>query len=100
MKLVLDKFLWLGFGIMAYGLLKVKRTRAFVEVRSDKENPLFVKLKRLDNVERVVLSGIVEEIDQRFGSPQAIILFGSFVRGEDLVRSDIDTATINNNVSM
>ena len=23
MKLVLDKFLWLGFGIMAYGLYKV-----------------------------------------------------------------------------
>lgn len=26
MKLVLDKFLWLGFGIMAYGLLQMYNT--------------------------------------------------------------------------
>ncbi|MBS3147526.1 nucleotidyltransferase domain-containing protein [Candidatus Woesearchaeota archaeon] len=76
------------------GLLCVKRTKAVVEVTANRDNALFTRLKRLENVRRVMLSGLVEVLDYAYGAPEAIVLFGSYGRGEDTLKSDIDVAVV------
>ncbi len=44
------------------------------------------------NLIRVYESGIIEEIHKRFQNPRAIILFGSYRKGDDNEKSDIDVA--------
>ena len=76
------------------GLLVKRATRAVVEVRANRESELFYRLKRISNLRNVYLSGLVDELLKEYGAPEAIILFGSYGRGEDTRRSDIDIAVI------
>src|SRR3989344_3349665 len=71
-------------------LLLTRKTKAVLEVRGNRDNPLFTQLKRLSNFRRIMLSGIVEFLNDAYGAPEAILLFGSYSRGEDTKKSDID----------
>lgn len=75
-------------------LLRTKKTKAVLEVTANRDNPLFVQLKRLSNLNHIVLSGLIEHLNEVYGAPEAIILFGSYSRGEDTAKSDIDLAII------
>lgn len=75
--------------------LLIKRiTRAIVEVTAQRENPLFYYLKRLYNLRQLYLSGFVDFLYKEYTAPEALVLFGSYSRGEDIQRSDIDIAII------
>ena len=58
--------------------------------RSDK----FIQIKRLFNVYLLYESGIVSFLRQRYEEPEAIVLFGSYSKGEDISKSDVDIAII------
>ncbi|MDP1695915.1 MAG: nucleotidyltransferase domain-containing protein [archaeon] len=45
--------------------------------------------KKLDNIKRIYKSGLIEHIKQELSNP-AIVIFGSFAKGEDTEESDID----------
>ena len=75
-------------------LLLTRKTKAVLEVRGNRDNPLFTQLKRLSNFRRIMLSGIVEFLNDAYGAPEAILLFGSYSRGEDTKKSDIDLAVV------
>ncbi len=75
------------------GLVTVRRTKAWTMVKANREEK-FRRLKRVHNLERVYASGLVDEIKQAYRWPHAIILFGSYSRGEDTEQSDIDIAII------
>ncbi len=49
--------------------------------------------KMLDNLSQILDSGLVEELEELYPGC-AIILFGSYARGEDTIDSDIDIAVI------
>ncbi|MBU3906994.1 MAG: nucleotidyltransferase domain-containing protein [Nanoarchaeota archaeon] len=55
----------------------------------DDDNGIFRFYKKLDILERLHFSGLLEQIDDKC-SPLCIILFGSALRGEDIETSDID----------
>ena len=76
------------------GLLIKHATRAVVEVRVNREKSTFITLKRLNNLRSLYLSGLVEHLNKEYVAPDAIILFGSYSRGEDTRTSDIDIAII------
>ena len=76
------------------GLLIKRATRAVVEVRVNRDAELFTRLKRLFNLRRIYISGIIDAIDLHYGAPEAIVLFGSYSRGEDVVKSDVDIAIV------
>lgn len=76
------------------GLLITRETRAVVEVRANRENPLFIALKRINNIRALYLLGLVDEINKAYSAPEAIVLFGSYSRGEDTKKSDVDIAVI------
>jgi predicted nucleotidyltransferase len=75
-------------------LLTTAENRAVKEVAANQDNPRFTLLKRIANIEEIMLSGIVEFLNEKYGTPSAIIVFGSYSRGEDRVDSDVDIAVL------
>ncbi len=56
----------------------------------------FICLKKCYNLLAVQESKLVELLKDKYEEPEAIVLFGSFARGEDNSKSDVDIAVITN----
>ncbi|OGX02023.1 MAG: hypothetical protein A2062_05015 [Omnitrophica WOR_2 bacterium GWA2_44_7] len=54
----------------------------------------FCRSKRVRNMEKLYQSGLIEYLVDEYESPKAIVLFGSFSRGDDIEASDIDIAIL------
>lgn len=52
------------------------------------------QLRQVVNLHLVHESGLVQTLVEAYGHPQAIVLFGSFARGEDSEASDVDVAVL------
>lgn len=63
------------------------------EVKANLENPNFKNLKRVYNLKEIYASGLFDYLSEKFPL-DTIILFGSYSKGEDTERSDIDIAII------
>ena len=74
-------------------VLKTKG-KVLTKVMANRENPDFIRHKRLYNLELIYTSGIVDCLSNAYNHPKNFILFGSFLRGDDIESSDIDIAVI------
>ena len=75
------------------GLVKLEKIGKKVWlIRANNESPVFIKWKIVSNLKIIYDSGIVEFLNEQYGNPKAIILFGSFRWGRDGKDSDIDIA--------
>ena len=72
---------------------KVKRG-VEVEVFANKDTDQFKTLKRSYTLYLLTETGLVSSINEAFGNPPTIVLFGSAAHGEDTETSDIDIAVI------
>jgi|TARA_Y100000310_G_C20599148_1_gene772072 predicted nucleotidyltransferase/predicted transcriptional regulator len=72
-----------------------EKKKNIVEVRADLESLEFIRKKRLFNLDLIYSSGLIDFLIKNY-SPSAIVLIGSFSRGEDLERSDIDLVVLTN----
>ena len=59
----------------------------------NRENHKVMQLKRADNLKLIYESGLADFLEKEFAGA-VIILFGSYSKGEDTIRSDIDIAVI------
>ena len=75
------------------GLVFVNKTKALTKVKANMENKGFTRMKRLSNLESIYTSGFVDYLLKEL-RPLAIICFGSYSRGEDFEKSDLDIAII------
>jgi len=75
-------------------LINKEKGKVITTVTAQRENATFIRLKRLYNLETIYCSGLIEYLNEVYTHPQAIILFGSYSRGEDIEKSDIDIAII------
>ncbi|MBI3190087.1 nucleotidyltransferase domain-containing protein [archaeon] len=64
-----------------------------LSIRLNRDNPLVIGIKRADNIRQVYESGLAEFLREKFPSC-TVILFGSFAKGEDTSKSDIDIAVV------
>ena len=62
-------------------------------VKLNRDNPKTIELKRAENLRLLYESGIAGHLEEKFPGC-AVILFGSYSRGEDTGKSDIDIAVI------
>lgn len=62
-------------------------------IEMNRDNPNIIQMKRTDNLRRLYESGLVDLLEESLPG-SAIIVFGSYSRGEDLSGSDIDIAVI------
>ncbi len=74
-------------------LVETKEDSNSLKVKSKRDAP-FMRLKQILNLDNLYSSGIVDELVETYHKPDAVILFGSYSRGEDTENSDIDIAVL------
>lgn len=74
------------------GFIEITKLSKIWRIRANQSSGLFIKSKIVYNLNFVYQSGLVEFLNDYFKNPKAIILFGSFRKGEDISGSDIDIA--------
>ena len=62
--------------------------------KANTESKKFIDLKIMENLKKIRESGLLEYLNNEFNNPQAIILFGSFAKGENIQKSDVDMLVI------
>jgi len=77
------------------GLIKRYTKRGVIYYAAERENPRFKLYQKLSIQLELEISGLVEYLWNEL-SPKAIILYGSFARGEAVDSSDIDIFIIGN----
>ena len=80
--------------LVKQGLINKKKGKVITEVYANREGNWFRWYKRCANLFSLYLSGLVEHLIEEYNHPKAIILFGSYARGEDIEKSDMDIAII------
>tara|TARA_Y100000310_G_C20693849_1_gene824110 strand:- start:2414 stop:2959 length:546 start_codon:yes stop_codon:yes gene_type:complete len=83
-------------GLVKEGLITVSKNKEtkILTMKADRENSEFNRLKKSHNLYQIYKSGLIDQIIENYQKPEAIILFGSYSRGEDIEKSDIDLAII------
>jgi predicted nucleotidyltransferase len=74
-------------------LLILKKEKMFINVYASR-NEKFVWLKRSYNLNS--LFDLTNYLNNFYEEPEAIVLFGSYSKGEDISKSDVDIAIITN----
>ncbi|MBU3905067.1 MAG: nucleotidyltransferase domain-containing protein [Nanoarchaeota archaeon] len=74
-------------------LLKSEKTKTVENISVIKDEK-FIQLKRAYNIVSVQESELVKLIREKYEEPEAVVLFGSYSKGEDTSKSDIDIAII------
>ena len=81
--------------ILAKERLIIKtKGKALTKVIANRENSDFIKYKRVYNLERIYDSNLTDFLISSYNNPKMIILFGSYSKGEDTEKSDIDVAIL------
>lgn len=74
-----------------------KETKANLILHSaNMDNKAFIDKKRINNLSLLYNSEIIYFLKEEYDEPDAIILFGTYSKGEDVETSDIDIAIITN----
>ena len=74
------------------GFTNIEKLSKIWRIRANMQGGLFVRSKIIYNLNIIYRSGLVEFLIDYFKNPKAVVLFGSFRKGEDLSSSDIDIA--------
>ena len=64
-----------------------------LSIELNRSNHFVMQLKRVDNIKQIYELGLVDFLEKELAG-STIILFGSYSRGEDTIKSDIDMAVI------
>jgi predicted nucleotidyltransferase len=92
-------------GLSAPGVLKiVKKLKEESLLVSERENVVenvkasrnekFLQLKKANNILSLFESGLIDSLRDNYEEPEAIVVFGSYSKGEDISQSDIDIAVV------
>ena len=73
-------------------LIIIEKLSKIWRIKSNKTSWIYITNKIVNNLGMVYRSKLVEFLIDYFKNPKAIVLFGSFRKGEDLSNSDIDIA--------
>ena len=76
------------------GLLSLKKRFNHLLFKANIDNPTFKCIKLSYNLRKLRESSLIDYLVDKFNNPEAIILFGSFRKAEDIPKSDIDILII------
>jgi len=80
-------------GLEKEGLVRKNIKKHIAEISANLDSPFFIARKRVHNLSNIYESGIIDFLVKIY-HPKAIVLFGSYSRGDDVGKSDIDIALI------
>lgn len=73
-------------------LLEKNKNRVTTNYKANIENEETKQIKKTYNIYSIHSSGLLKKLIKYYNTPEAIILFGSYAKGEDLEKGDIDIA--------
>ncbi len=79
--------------LLQKGLVKIEKTKTINFVSFNRDEQKAVELKRAENLKNIYVSELSAYLGELLAGA-AVILFGSYSRGEDTKASDIDIAVI------
>lgn len=79
--------------LLKYQIIKIEKTELTTNIQADLESENYFSYKRLFNLFRLEKTGFIKRIIKDH-TPEAVVLFGSFTKGEDTEESDIDILLI------
>lgn len=74
-------------------IVEKDRDTGRLSIELNRENHKVLQLKRADNLKLIYESGLADFLEKEFAGA-TIILFGSYSKGEDTIKSDIDISVI------
>ncbi|MFH1682980.1 MAG: nucleotidyltransferase domain-containing protein [Candidatus Woesearchaeota archaeon] len=75
-------------------LVITRKRENVLMIKSNRDSNEFKRLKISSNLYRIHESGLWDALIDTYNKPECILIFGSFRRGEDTEKSDIDLAVI------
>ncbi|MBM3232941.1 nucleotidyltransferase domain-containing protein [Candidatus Pacearchaeota archaeon] len=78
--------------LQSKNLVQIEKLSKIWRIRANRTNQEYIRNKIIYNLNFIYQSGLIEFLVKAYGNPKAIVLFGSFRKGEDLSTSDIDIA--------
>ena len=76
------------------GLIKDAKVARASQISANFESKTYIRKKRVYNLDSAYSSGLVDYLVKAYNDPKSIILFGSYSRGDDIERSDIDITVL------
>ena len=74
------------------GFINIEKLSKIWRIKANQKNLLYIRSKIVYNLNFIYRSGLVDFLMDYFKNPKAIVLFGSFRKGDDLSNSDVDVA--------
>ncbi|MFH1396374.1 MAG: nucleotidyltransferase domain-containing protein [archaeon] len=74
-------------------LIKIEKTKTINFISFNRDNRAAIDMKRVENLKNIYLSKLSEYLEEVLAGA-TIIVFGSYARGEDTIKSDLDIAVI------
>ena len=71
------------------GIVTKNKKKHLIEIKLNLENEKTIFVKKIENLKGVFDSGLLTYLKEKY-SPSSITLIGSYSRGEDIEKSDID----------
>lgn len=78
------------------GFLAKKQERGHLLFKANAESNSYKDAKILCNIKSIRVSGLIEHLDKELHYPEAVVLFGSYAKGENDKNSDIDLFVLSN----
>lgn len=78
--------------LQTFKLIEIEKLSKIWRIKANQDNWFFIRSKIVYNLNFVYQTGLVEFLIDYFNNPKAVILFGSFRKGDNLSNSDIDIA--------
>ena len=82
-----------------YEIITIEETPLTTNVKANLESGAYIFYKLVFNLYRLKRYLFIDRLVEVFNKPEAIVLFGSFAKGEDVEQSDIDILVISHNKS-
>jgi len=79
------------------GIIEIEKLSKIWRIRANRKSPILRRLKITYNLISIYQSylgdtNFIDFLNEHFKNPKSIVLFGSFIKGEDISGSDIDIA--------
>jgi len=75
-------------------IVRELRVATASQISANLESEIYRRKKLVYNIEEIFSSDLIDYLDKIYKNPKAIILFGSYSKGYDIEKSDIDIAIL------
>ena len=83
--------------LKSFDIIDIEETPLTKNIKANLDSEAYRFYKLVFNLYRLKKYGLIDSLVEVFSNPKAIVLFGSFAKGEDIEESDIDILVLSSN---